>query len=77
MTPDVPMRQWRNDYGYVGYGGPCPPQGDRPHRYIFTVHALKTDKLDLAADSPAAMVGFMINANRLGKASFTATYGRK
>jgi len=67
----------RTDFGKPGYGGPCPPQGDRPHRYIFTVHALKTDKLDLAADSPAAMVGFMINANRLGKASFTATYGRK
>ena len=67
----------RTDFGKPGWGGPCPPQGDKPHRYIFTVYALKTDKLELAADSPAAMVGFMINANKLGKASFTATYGRK
>ncbi len=67
----------RTDFGKPGWGGPCPPQGDKPHRYVFTVYALKTDKLDLAADSPAAMVGFMINANKLGKASFTATYGRK
>ena len=67
----------RTDFGKPGWGGPCPPQGDKPHRYVFTVYALKTDKLDLAADSPAAMVGFMINANQLGKASFTATYGRK
>ena len=67
----------RTDFGKPGWGGPCPPAGDKPHRYVFTVHALKVDKLDLAADSPAAMVGFMINANRVGKASFTATYGRK
>ena len=67
----------RTDFGKPGWGGPCPPAGDKPHRYVFTVHALKVDKLDLAAYSPAAMVGFMINANRLGKASFMATYGRK
>jgi Raf kinase inhibitor-like YbhB/YbcL family protein len=26
--------QARTDFGKPGYGGPCPPQGDRPHRYI-------------------------------------------
>jgi phosphatidylethanolamine-binding protein (PEBP) family uncharacterized protein len=25
---------------------PCPPNGDRPHRYIFTIHALKVDHID-------------------------------
>jgi Raf kinase inhibitor-like YbhB/YbcL family protein len=69
--------QSQTDFGKPGYGGPCPPQGDKPHRYIFTVHALKTDKLDLDDKTMPAMVGFMINANRLDKASFTATYGRK
>jgi len=68
--------QSRTDFGVPGFGGACPPPGDKPHRYIFTVHALKTDKLDLAPDSSAALVGFMINANRLGKASFEAKYGR-
>jgi len=41
------------------------------------VHALKVDKLELDESSPAAMVGFMLNENRLAKARLTATYGRK
>jgi len=65
------------DFGFAGWGGTCPPQGDKPHRYIFTVYALKTEKLDLPPDATAALAGFMINANKLGKASFTAHYGRK
>ena len=69
--------QGRTDFGAPGFGGACPPKGDKPHRYIFTVHALKTEKLDVPADATAALVGFMINANRLGKASFEAKYGRK
>jgi|SRR5271165_4865049 len=68
--------QGRTDFGTTGYGGPCPPAGSKPHRYIFTVYALKTAKLDVPADASAAMVGFMIGANKLGSASFTALYGR-
>jgi Raf kinase inhibitor-like YbhB/YbcL family protein len=68
--------QGRTDFGTAGYGGPCPPAGDKPHRYIVTVFALKTEKLDVAGDSSPAMIGFMINANVLAKASFTALYGR-
>lgn len=66
----------RIDYGVAAWGGACPPPGDKPHRYVFTVHALKVDKLDIPADATAALAGFMINANSLGKASFTARYGR-
>jgi phosphatidylethanolamine-binding protein (PEBP) family uncharacterized protein len=43
---------------------------------VFTVHALGTDKLELPPDATAALAGFMINANAIGKASFTALYGR-
>jgi Raf kinase inhibitor-like YbhB/YbcL family protein len=68
--------QGRTDFGVAAWGGTCPPQGDKPHHYIFTVYALKTDKLDVPADATAALIGFMIHANALGKASFTATYGR-
>jgi len=69
-------RQVRIDYGVAAWGGVCPPEGDKPHRYVFTVYALKADKLDIPADATAALAGFMIHANTLAKASFTAKYGR-
>ena len=69
--------QGRTDFGAAGFGGACPPAGDKPHRYIFTVYALKTDKIEAPADASAALVGFMVNANKLGKTSFEAKYGRK
>ena len=69
--------QQRIDFGIQGYGGVCPPVGSPPHRYIFTVYALKTATLDVPADATAALAGFMINANTLAKASFTVRYARK
>lgn len=66
----------RTDFGTSGWGGACPPVGDKPHRYIFTVYALKTEKLDLNENSPAAQVGFNANFNVIEKASFTVKYGR-
>ena len=68
--------QGRTDFGLPGFGGACPPTGDKPHRYIFTVYALKTEKIDVPPDATAALVGYMIHANKLGAASFTAKYGR-
>ena len=64
------------DFGAKGYGGPCPPPGDKPHRYVFTVYALKTDKIDVPANATAAMVGFNLHANQLAKTTLTAKYGR-
>src|SRR3989304_2756237 len=34
-------RQGKNDFGRIGYGGPCPPPG-KPHRYYFKIYALDT-----------------------------------
>lgn len=70
--------------GNGNWGGPCPPVGDKPHRYVFTVFALGVDNLHAAAGIPktgsAALHGFVLNKGLgdklLGKASFTATYGR-
>lgn len=35
------IRQGLNSFGKLGYGGPCPPHGDQPHRYIFRLYALR------------------------------------
>ena len=66
------------------YGGPCPPTGDKPHRYVFTLYALAVDDVQKAGGIPktgsAAVYSFVMNKGvgpaLLGKASFTATYGR-
>ena len=68
--------QGPNDYGTHAFGGACPPKGDKPHRYIFTVYALKIEKIEVSPDASAALIGFMISSNSLEKASFTAKYGR-
>ena len=68
--------QGRNDYGDSAYGGACPPPGDKAHRYQITVWALKMDKLPLDQHASGAMLGYMLNANALGKAQLTGLYGR-
>jgi len=50
--------------------------GDKPHHYIFTIYALKVDKLDVPADATGALIGYNINANKLGSATIHARYGR-
>lgn len=67
--------QGRTDFGASGYGGPCPPPGT-PHRYVFTVFALKVPSLELDQQASGAMVGFNLNATVLAKATLTATFGR-
>ena len=69
-------KQGRNDYGSHDFGGACPPPGDKPHHYIFTVFALKVDKLEVPADASAALIGYMLNANKLATANITARFGR-
>jgi len=67
--------QGRNDYGTFGYGGPCPPPG-KPHHYHFRIFALKVPKLDVPSDATAALIGFEVNANKLGEADLVGMYGR-
>ena len=66
--------QMRNDYGTHDFGGAAPPAGPA-HRYIFTVYALKVEKLELDPQSSAALTGFMTNFNSIGKAQLIALYG--
>ena len=66
----------RTDFGSHGYGGPCPPQGAKPHHYHFTVYALDVPSLDLPKEASPAMVGFNLHFHTLAKAELTALYGR-
>jgi hypothetical protein len=67
--------QVTTDFGAPGWGGPCPPPG-KPHRYVFSLYALKVEKLDIPAGATASLAGFMVNANSLGKATLIGKYGR-
>lgn len=63
-------------YGSKGFGGACPPKADKPHRYIFTVHALDTEKIEQNADALPELIGFFLNSHVIAKASIMAYYGR-
>ncbi len=45
--------QTRTDFGKAGYGGAAPPKGET-HRYIFTVHALDVERIDVDEGATAA-----------------------
>lgn len=70
------LRQIRNDFGTLAWGGPCPPVGAKPHSYIFTLYALKTEKIDFPVDATASFIGFLINSNTISKATLKARYAR-
>ena len=67
-------RQGRNDFGKIGYGGPCPPPGN-PHRYFFKLYALDA-KLNLKAGVTKADVERAMYGHTLAHADLVGRYGR-
>ncbi len=63
-----------NDYGTRDFGGCAPPEGDRPHRYVFTVWALDTDNTGLDSSTSVAKAQFATLGNVLARGSITGTY---
>ncbi len=69
--------QSRTDYGVPGYGGMCPPQGDKPHHYKLTVYAVDIAKIEGAdKDTSAAVIGFNLHFHTKGKGELNWTYSR-
>ena len=65
-----------NDMGNRHYNGACPPEGDRPHRYLFVVHAVDVEELGVGADATPSVVSFALASHTLGRAQLVVTYGR-
>lgn len=65
-----------NDAGAPGYLGPCPPAGDRAHRYQVTVLALDVPTMGLPAGTGPAMASFAMGAHVVGYARLTVTARR-
>jgi Raf kinase inhibitor-like YbhB/YbcL family protein len=68
-------RQGRNDFGKLGYGGPCPPPGG-PHRYYFRLYALDA-ALQLAPGATRDAVSQAMEGHILGRGELMGTYARK
>jgi Raf kinase inhibitor-like YbhB/YbcL family protein len=70
-----PAQHARNDFGIKAYGGAAPPQGDEPHRYIFTMHALDVDTLGVDSDTSPAAVAFNLAQHEIARGHITPVFG--
>ena len=73
-SPDAP-RQGTNDFGRIGYGGPCPPSGPA-HRYVFELYALSAP-LNLPGSPRGDEVRDGLRGLVLGEARLTGRYARQ
>ncbi|TBB14993.1 YbhB/YbcL family Raf kinase inhibitor-like protein (plasmid) [Rhizobium ruizarguesonis] len=60
--------QGRTDFAVPGYGGACPPAGDKTHHYHFKIWALSVEKLEINTEMSAAQIGYMVRSNSLASA---------
>jgi Raf kinase inhibitor-like YbhB/YbcL family protein len=66
----------RNDFGHVGYGGPCPPPNHGKHRYYFKLFALDVDSLNLEEGASRAAVEAAMEGHTLGKTELMGRFER-
>jgi Raf kinase inhibitor-like YbhB/YbcL family protein len=66
----------KNSFGRNGYSGPCPPRDDKPHRYVFTVYALKVEHLGLPQGADAMSVKSALETNTLLSTTLQGQYER-
>jgi Raf kinase inhibitor-like YbhB/YbcL family protein len=66
----------RNDWSSKDYGGAFPPDGDRPHRYYYVVHAVDVETLGVDDDASAAVVSFNLAFHTLARAQLVTTFQR-
>lgn len=66
-----------NDFGKPGYGGPCPPKGHGPHRYIFKLYALDVHTLGLPPGVKREELLHAIKGHILGEAQYMGRFEKK
>jgi Raf kinase inhibitor-like YbhB/YbcL family protein len=64
-----------NGFGETGWGGPMPPVGDEPHRYVFRLFAVDTP-LRLGAGASAAHVRHAVEGHDLATGTLVGLFGR-
>ena len=73
-TLDGGSLQGTNDFGRIGYNGPCPPPG-KPHRYFFKVYALDTT-LTLKSGATKSQLEAAMSGHILAQGEMIGKYGR-
>jgi hypothetical protein len=73
-TLDDGSLQGKNDFGRIGYNGPCPPPG-KPHRYFFKVYALDTT-LSLKSGATKSQLETAMSGHILAQGEMIGKYGR-
>ncbi|WP_459893019.1 YbhB/YbcL family Raf kinase inhibitor-like protein [Hydrogenobaculum acidophilum] len=68
-------KQGLNDFGSIGYGGPCPPPG-KPHRYYFNLYALNISSLGLKEGASIKAIQDKIRSHILGSAFLFGLFKR-
>ena len=71
---DNGARQGKNDFGKIGYGGPCPPPG-RAHRYFFKFYTLDK-RLEVKAGATRRQLDAAITSHVLSKTEMMGTFRR-
>lgn len=74
-TSSSHILQGTNSTGEVGYSGPCPPQGDGPHIYEFTLYSLQST-LDVMPGAQRPALESAIQNEQIGAATLTGTFER-
>jgi hypothetical protein len=66
----------RNDFGKIGYGGPCPPRGHGPHRYFFKLYAIDAPSLNLKKGSSRSNLEKAMKDHIIREAEYMGIYER-
>jgi Raf kinase inhibitor-like YbhB/YbcL family protein len=75
--PGMPGLSGTNDFGKLGYGGPCPPKGHGPHRYIFKLYALDVETLGLGEGAKRQKFLQAVGGHTLGEAQYSGRFERR